>query len=319
MGPRGPGAELGRIREKPRKGRHRDRRQQNGEWKRIHLLHRSRQKNSLFRRKPRLGIPARGPAQQVRTGRTTNTTTRTTIKPSCMKPVENTQQRVITSGYLTSASVILLLIHFFVVCHGLMASPTPGPFDKVLDRLREVFQNLPFTGDEIITKACALGLLITSSLAPRSGKPRRRLNYAYPTTSLAAGLLLYFGSARFIGAAPDPTDEKVYIAITSIGYLLAIYGIGALTAFFRYKWYMQQFQRDTGFQQEEQLIQTEYSLHLPATYQYNGRSRKSWINIVNPRRGVLIMGSPGSGKSWFLIEPMISTPRRGLTILIQLF
>jgi len=60
-----------------------------------------------------------------------------------------------------------------------------------------------------------------------------------------------------------------------------------------------------GFRQEERLIPTLYSLNFAAKYKYNGKMRKSYINIINPRRGVLIMGSPGAGKSWFIIEPAI--------------
>jgi len=48
-----------------------------------------------------------------------------------------------------------------------------------------------------------------------------------------------------------------------------------------------------------------FSLHLQGKYRLEGRERISWINLINPRRGILVMGSPGSGKSWFIIEPLI--------------
>ncbi|HWK08376.1 MAG TPA: TraM recognition domain-containing protein [Puia sp.] len=60
-----------------------------------------------------------------------------------------------------------------------------------------------------------------------------------------------------------------------------------------------------GFQQEEQLRKTDFSLHLRARYKWQGKWRDSYISFINSRRGILICGSPGSGKSWFLIEPMI--------------
>ncbi|HLZ87669.1 MAG TPA: TraM recognition domain-containing protein, partial [Puia sp.] len=102
--------------------------------------------------------------------------------------------------------------------------------------------------------------------------------------------------------------------------LLTIYGVGNLHAAISYRKYKERFQRDTGFKQEERQIETEYSLHFRATYQLNGRTRKSWVNIINPRRGVLIMGSPGSGKSWFLIEPMIEQLiRKGMALLVYDF
>jgi Ni2+-binding GTPase involved in maturation of urease and hydrogenase len=53
------------------------------------------------------------------------------------------------------------------------------------------------------------------------------------------------------------------------------------------------------------LIQNEYSVHLPAEYEWEGRKKKSFINIVNPFRGTLVLGSPGSGKTWFIIQRFI--------------
>jgi len=60
-----------------------------------------------------------------------------------------------------------------------------------------------------------------------------------------------------------------------------------------------------GFPQETRLIKGEFSLHLPAQYKLQGVTIGSWVNFINPRRGIFIVGSPGSGKSRFIIEPLI--------------
>ncbi|GAC1598296.1 MAG: conjugal transfer protein MobC [Ginsengibacter sp.] len=49
----------------------------------------------------------------------------------------------------------------------------------------------------------------------------------------------------------------------------------------------------------------EYSINLPARYRLKEKIKKSWINIINPFRGLLVIGSPGSGKSWFVIQHVI--------------
>jgi hypothetical protein len=59
------------------------------------------------------------------------------------------------------------------------------------------------------------------------------------------------------------------------------------------------------FPQEERRIVNEYSINLPALYNLKGKLRKSWINIINPFRGLLVIGSPGAGKSWFVIQHVI--------------
>jgi hypothetical protein len=69
--------------------------------------------------------------------------------------------------------------------------------------------------------------------------------------------------------------------------------------------------------QEERLIEADFSINLKAEYLLNGATRKSYINIVNARRGVLLIGSPGSGKSWFIIEPaMEQLIAKGFSMLV---
>jgi len=65
------------------------------------------------------------------------------------------------------------------------------------------------------------------------------------------------------------------------------------------------------------VIETPYSINLEGTYLYNQKRRKCKINIINPRRGVVVIGSPGSGKSWFIVEPAIEQLiRRGMSMLV---
>lgn len=59
------------------------------------------------------------------------------------------------------------------------------------------------------------------------------------------------------------------------------------------------------FLQCEKKIENSNSINLPIAYQYRRRMRKGWINVVNPFRGILVLGSPGSGKSYSLYEPFI--------------
>ena len=60
-----------------------------------------------------------------------------------------------------------------------------------------------------------------------------------------------------------------------------------------------------GFPQEGLKLKTNTSLHLQTNYTYNGQAYKGWVNFVNPRRGILVIGTPGSGKSRFVIEPLM--------------
>ncbi|OOQ61543.1 conjugal transfer protein TraG [Mucilaginibacter pedocola] len=59
------------------------------------------------------------------------------------------------------------------------------------------------------------------------------------------------------------------------------------------------------FPQEERLIDNEYSVNLPARYTFKGKVRASWINFVNLFRGLLVIGTPGAGKTYFVIRHVI--------------
>jgi len=74
------------------------------------------------------------------------------------------------------------------------------------------------------------------------------------------------------------------------------------------------------FPQEERLLQNEFSINLRAKYQLKARVRDSWINIINPFRGVLVAGTPGAGKSYFVIRHIIDQHlKKGISIFLYDF
>ena len=75
-----------------------------------------------------------------------------------------------------------------------------------------------------------------------------------------------------------------------------------------------------SFPQEERLLTNEYSVNLPAVYKLKGKARKSYINIINPFRALLVAGSPGAGKSWFIIQHVIKQHiEKGFAMLVYDF
>jgi len=68
------------------------------------------------------------------------------------------------------------------------------------------------------------------------------------------------------------------------------------------------------------LLENEYSVNLPAQYNLKGKIRKSWINIINPFRALLVLGTPGSGKTYFVIRHVITQHlEKGFTFFIYDF
>ena len=60
-----------------------------------------------------------------------------------------------------------------------------------------------------------------------------------------------------------------------------------------------------SFEQMKDKVCNKYSVNIPMRYYYKGKFRKGWVNIVNPFRGTWVVGTPGSGKTFSIIEPFI--------------
>lgn len=64
-----------------------------------------------------------------------------------------------------------------------------------------------------------------------------------------------------------------------------------------------------NFMQERKLIDNADSVNMPSRFMYEGKEYDGWINVVNPFRGSLVVGLPGSGKTYTFfyhyIEQMI--------------
>ena len=90
------------------------------------------------------------------------------------------------------------------------------------------------------------------------------------------------------------------------GYFAVLTGGGPLTRIAKNKLNQEVSNKaNETFPQEERLLQNEFSVNLPARYRLKNGLRNSWINVINPMRGLLIIGSPGSGKSYFVIQHII--------------
>jgi hypothetical protein len=60
-----------------------------------------------------------------------------------------------------------------------------------------------------------------------------------------------------------------------------------------------------SFEQCTDLVETKYSVNIPMRFYYKGKFRKGWCNVTNPFRGTWVVGTPGSGKTFSIIEPFI--------------
>ena len=123
----------------------------------------------------------------------------------------------------------------------------------------------------------------------------------------AAGLVLYLLPMWF---------SWLYIITTVAGAFMVFWAVGMLSR----KRDITVRDEDETFEQCTDLIETPTSVNLPTRFVYEGRQRKGWINLVAIERGLMVIGNPGSGKSYSAFEPCIETMiRKGFTMLLYDF
>ena len=202
------------------------------------------------------------------------------------------------------ASIFILLLHFYFYCYA--AFKEWGFNSRITDRL---LSNTMRTGlfDNLHTsKLIALGVLVISLMGAR-GRKDDKLHVKTILVYLITGLLLYFISSLFLQLhASVQSIAIVYMTITSMGFLLVLTGGNLLSRLIKVRLSKDVFNHlNETFPQEERKIGNAYSVNLPARYNLKGKVRNSWINFINLFRGLLVIGSPGSGKSWFIIQHII--------------
>ena len=102
------------------------------------------------------------------------------------------------------------------------------------------------------------------------------------------------------------TNIWLYMLLSAIGAILVHLAADNISKFIKEGILKDRFNLENeSFEQCEEKIDNKYSVNIPMRYYYKHRFRKGWVNIVNPFRGTWVVGTPGSGKTFSIIEPFI--------------
>lgn len=203
-------------------------------------------------------------------------------------------------------SLVLLALHFYFYCY--RAFEAWGWRASITDRLLSNISRAGLFTSLLKSKLIALGFLAISLLGARATKDQQK-RYRTVVIYILSGLLFYFGNHWVLQLQRDiKTVAVIYMLTTSLGFILVLTGGTMFTAVIKMKFKNKGVsnRENETFPQEERLLENEYSINLPAIYQLKGKTRKSWINFINPFRSLLVLGSPGSGKSYFIIRHVIT-------------
>lgn len=203
-------------------------------------------------------------------------------------------------------SIIVLGLHFYYYCYQVFKQWELT--SEISDRLLVNIQHTGLFKDFNNSKLIAIGFLVISLLGAK-GKKEEKMKSKTACTYLVAGLIIFFLSFLTLRIHTELQTRAIgYMVVTGTGYLLVLRGGNLLSRIIQQKLNDKDIfnHENETFPQEERLLKNEYSINLPAKYLLKGKVRKSWINIINPFRGTLVLGSPGAGKSYFVIRHVIT-------------
>lgn len=216
-------------------------------------------------------------------------------------------------------SIAVLLLHFYEVCYGAFAgwhlvSPLT---DRLLANIVRTGLFNSFSKSKLIALAF-LAIALIGVQGKKDEKQTGKSAFIYLLTGFFFFLISYF----FLWLPLKMGSVAIlYMGVTGLGYLLMLSGGTMLSRIIRDKLTGDIFNRDQEtFPQEERLLENEFSVNLPATYVLKGKVRKGWINFINLFRALLVLGSPGSGKSYFIIRHVITQHiRKGFAMFVYDF
>lgn len=207
--------------------------------------------------------------------------------------------------FMRGISVIFLLINCYWFCYEAFQQWhfTLGIINKILmnfQRTTGLFSSI------LWTKLFCVVFLALSCLGTK-GVKEEKITWPKIWTVLFSGFVFFFLNWWLlvlpigkIGAA------SLYIFTLSIGYICLLMGGVWMSRLLKNNLMDDVFNTENeSFMQETRLMENEYSVNLPTRFYYKKRWNKGWINVVNPFRASMVLGTPGSGKSYAIVNNYI--------------
>ena len=207
--------------------------------------------------------------------------------------------------FMRALSVIFLLINAYWFCYEafLTWGFTLGIVDKILmnfQRTTNLFSSI------LWTKLFCLVFLTLSCLGTK-GVKEETITWPKIWAVLAVGLVLFFLNWWLLALPIGKVGgASLYIFTLSVGYICLLMAGVWMSRLLKNNLMDDVFNLENeSFMQETRLLENEYSVNLPTRFYYKKRWHKGWINIVNPFRASMVLGTPGSGKSFAIVNNYI--------------
>ena len=207
--------------------------------------------------------------------------------------------------FLRAVSIILAIMNVYWYCYEAMHiwGVTIGVVDRILinfNRTGGLFHSI------LYTKLFSLLLLALSCLGTK-GVKAEKMSWNRIWTVLAVGSCLFFLNWWILLLPISHLgNATLYIFTMTAGYICLLMGGLWISRLLKHNLMEDVFNNENeSFMQETKLMVNEYSVNLPTRFYYKKKWNKGWINVVNPFRASMVLGTPGSGKSYAIVNNYI--------------
>ena len=207
--------------------------------------------------------------------------------------------------FMRAVSIILVVMNVYWYCYAAIVDwhIQMGIVDRILtnfDRTAGLFHSI------LYTKLFSVLLLALSCLGTK-GVKEEKITWSKICIALTAGFILFFLNWWLLGLPfPFVFCTALYILTISAGYIFLLMGGLWMSRLLQNNLMDDVFNNENeSFMQETRLLENEYSINLPTRFYYKKKWNKGWINVVNPFRATIVLGTPGSGKSYAVVNNFI--------------
>ena len=204
-----------------------------------------------------------------------------------------------------AVSIFLLVVHVYVYCY---PSITAWHLNlEMIDRILINFNNTTGIFNCILWSKLLAVLLLAVSCLGTHGVKGEKITWPKIYAVLVAGCALFFLNWWLLKLPlPHMANTAFYIFTLTAGYLALLMSGLWMSRLYRHNLMEDVFNMENeSFMQETRLMENEYSVNLPTRFYYKKRWNNGFVNIVNIFRACMVIGTPGSGKSYAIVNSYI--------------
>lgn len=207
--------------------------------------------------------------------------------------------------FMRAISILFVVIHVYWFCY--QSIRDWGINIGVVDRILLGFQRTAGLFSSLLWTKLFAGLFLALSCLGTKGVKEEKLTWRRIALCGVSGLLLFFFNGWLLALpVPPAAATALYVTILTAGYVLLLMAGLWMSRLLKNNLMEDVFNTENeSFMQEVRLLENEYSVNLRTRFRYRRKVYDGWINLVNPFRATMVLGTPGSGKSYAIINQYI--------------